>query len=115
MSRRHPGSRFYRAMDSRRWAAARRFVLRRDGFRCRDCRLAGVLEVHHVRPLAKGGDPYDVENLRALCRGCHIVTHRTRTPTPAVLAWRALVAEWRGSVTIGNKPPRRMELGTRSG
>ena len=74
-------------MDWRRWQAARRFVLKRDGFRCRDCGLAGVLEVHHVRPLAKGGDPYDADGLRTLCRGCHIVTHRPRSQTPAVIGW----------------------------
>jgi len=30
------------------------------------------LDVDHVVLLSRGGDPYDLENLQALCRGCHI-------------------------------------------
>jgi 5-methylcytosine-specific restriction endonuclease McrA len=56
------------------WDAARRSVLRRDGYRCRACgrRLrARELEVDHVRELVRGGKPLDPENLQSLCRPCH--------------------------------------------
>ena len=57
------------------------------------------MAVDRIRPLQAGGDPYDLENLQALCRSCHIEkTHReNRRPlTPAELAWRELVAEMVG-------------------
>ena len=35
-------------------------------------------------PLHKGGDPWDMENLRTLCRACHIkVSASERNPPPA--------------------------------
>ena len=52
------------------------------------------MEVDHVRPLDKGGDPWDPANLQALCRGCHIqktAAENRREPTPAEAAWRVLV------------------------
>lgn len=81
---------------TRRWAAARRAVLDRDGWRCTRCGRAGRLEVDHIQPLASGGAPFALSNLRTLCRGCHIVTTAAgnrRRRTPAELAWDALVAE----------------------
>ncbi len=56
------------------WDAARRAVLRRDGYRCRACgrRLrARELDVDHVRELVRGGSPLDPGNLQSLCRPCH--------------------------------------------
>ena len=61
--------------NSARWQAARREVLRRDGYTCRVCG-ARAEEVHHVTELTPGnvGDDriaYDPANLVALCRDCH--------------------------------------------
>ena len=40
-------------------------------WRCAGCgRYAN--EVDHIVPLHKGGDPFDMDNLQALCRSCHI-------------------------------------------
>ena len=55
----------------RRWRRVRRAVLDRDGWRCRKCGRAGRLEVDHIDP-DSGRDPFDMANLQALCRGCHI-------------------------------------------
>ena len=66
----------------------RRQCLERDGWRCRDCGKAGKLEAHHVKPLEAGGAD-ELDNLRALCRDCHIETHRRPEP-PEVRAWRLL-------------------------
>ena len=97
MSRRH------RALDLRRWAATRRAVFDRDGWRCRRCRKAGRLECDHVVPFERDPDqdPYDPAGCQTLCRGCHIAKtraeraerERRRPPAPGVAAWGRLVAE----------------------
>ena len=69
-----------------------RAVLDRDGWRCRKCGRPGRLEVDHVVPLHKGGDPFDMDNLQALCGvPCHRDKTRSenrRPETPAEIAWR---------------------------
>ena len=83
-------------MPSRRWARVRREVLERDGYRCQGCGKAGVLEVDHVVPVSAGGDRWDLANLQALCRGCHIAKTRNETgprPSPARERWDRLIEE----------------------
>ena len=84
-------SRHHKAFPTGRWAAIRREVLERDGWRCRECGKPGRLEVHHLEPLHKGGSN-DVGNLVALCRGCHIAAHR-RPETAEQAAWREFAGE----------------------
>lgn len=89
MSRNHFG------LHAARWSRVRRFVFKRDCYRCTRCGKAGRLECDHIKPLADGGEPYEPANLRTLCRGCHILVTRQqnrRPPTPNQAAWRALVA-----------------------
>ena len=62
-------------MSRRAWARARRAALDRDGRRCTACGRAGRLEVHHLRSLDHGGKPFDLDNLRTLCREHHIRIH----------------------------------------
>ena len=82
------------ALNSARWAHVRGAVLQRAGRRCEQCGRAGRLEAHHVEQLQHGGAPYELKNLRVLCRLCHIAEHRTRRHfTPSALAWQALVKE----------------------
>ena len=50
----------------------RRAALERDNFRCTECAKAGRLEVHHITPLHKGGLPFALDNLKTLCRECHL-------------------------------------------
>ncbi|MDE0378657.1 MAG: hypothetical protein OXI20_05400 [Rhodospirillales bacterium] len=79
-----------------RWAAVRRAVFRRDGWRCTACGKAGRLEAHHEPPLRAGANPYDVAGIVTLCRACHIERHRhdkRREPTPDELAWQRMVGE----------------------
>ena len=93
MARRHT------KIDRRRWNLLRRQVFNRDGYRCRKCGSAGRLECDHVISLDRGGDPYDPDNLQALCRGCHIEKTRrenaekfdARSPQAAI--WRRGVEE----------------------
>ena len=90
-------SRYHTHLNARRWAAVRRAVLARDGWRCVACGRAGRLECDHVVPLWKDPrqDPYDPNGLQSLCRSCHIAktaAENRREPTPAERAWRELVA-----------------------
>ena len=74
---------------NREWARIRQAKpLTRDGYRCQACGMAGRLEAHHVVELAKGGTN-DLANLRTLCRGCHIDSHRHVEDG----AWMAMVKE----------------------
>lgn len=75
--------------DLRRWAAVRAEALRRDGWRCTRCGKAGRLEVHHIRPVVRGGAHYDLENLASVCRDCHRFLHRRVRDDE----WAALIAE----------------------
>ena len=62
-------------LSSAKWARVRRRILDRDGWRCRGCDRPGKLQVHHITPLYKGGEPYAPENLVALCPTCHRIEH----------------------------------------
>ena len=92
MSRRHPGSRHYAALNAKRWAAARRAALARAGYRSELSGKASALEAHHKVPLERGGDPYSLDNLQVLTREEHIELHRAERSDPAREAWRELVA-----------------------
>ena len=88
-------SKHHTHLHAKRWAAVRRFVFERDGWRCVECGRAGRLECDHVTPLQRepGQDPYDVNGLQTLCRGCHVEKTRRenrRERTAGELAWRAL-------------------------
>lgn len=66
-----------------RWKRVRLAVIDRDGRRCTECGGAGRLEVHHVRPIQAGGAPFDLDNLRTVCRRCHFGAEPARTPRVA--------------------------------
>ena len=92
MSRRHLH------LNTRRWAAVRRAVFERDGWRCVECGKAGRPECDHISPMQRepGQDPFDPNGLQTLCRKCHVEKTRreNRRPlTPDELAWRELVAK----------------------
>ena len=71
-----------RGRRTRQWVRIRRRVLVRDGMQCQRCGVdlhdgapsTDPLQatVGHVRPLALGGDPLDIDNLRAECRRCNV-------------------------------------------
>lgn len=88
------GSRYFAALcrPYSRWRRVRRIVLDRDGWRCRKCGKAGRLEVDHIVPLEAGGEPFELDNLRALCRDCHIRRHRRAPRDPERAKWRNMVA-----------------------
>ena len=75
-----------------RWAATRRRLFDRDGWRCQKCGRPGRLEAHHLQPLEDGGAVFALQNLLTLCRGCHIALHRP-PEIPGQAEWRTMVRE----------------------
>ncbi len=66
-----------RVYNSARWRKLRLAIFARDGWRCTVnvpgvCTGRGRLECDHIEPIAKGGDWFDADNLRTVCRSCHI-------------------------------------------
>ena len=63
---------------SRTWRIVRRQYFESHPL-CEDCLLEGKIipaeEVHHIKPLSAGGKPYSFDNLRSLCRSCHLKEH----------------------------------------
>lgn len=85
------GKRIY---ASRAWTIIRSEVFARDEYRCVRCGKGGRLECDHIVPVSKGGSQFDKENLRTLCRGCHVeITARQnrKPPSPDRAAWDVLV------------------------
>ena len=93
MSRRH------RVLDGRRWARVRKLALHRAGYRSELSGRAGRLEVDHIVPLHRGGDPYALDNVQVLTRDEHIAKTRAENTRPDAErdAWRRLVAELTGT------------------
>ena len=81
-------SRHHRA-HQRGWARIRARAIRAAGRRCSRCGRAGRLEVHHPRPLSRGGT-HD-QALEVVCRVCHFVEHHK--PDPARAAWVRFLQE----------------------
>ena len=70
-------------------------VLGGANWRCAQCGLYAN-QVDHVTPLEAGGDPWDRDNLQALCGSCHRAktAGENRLPAPEGAAeWAAAVAE----------------------
>ena len=64
--------------QSLEWMVVRKHAIERDGHACVNCggtSASRTLEVDHVVPLSAGGAPFDLSNLRTLCRHCHTRRH----------------------------------------
>ena len=89
------GRRDPRVYKTVRWKRLRRAILDRDNWRCTACgRVAGRLEVHHIRPVAENGDPYDPSNLKTFCRDCHFDAHRSANRARGREAMRPDKRDW---------------------
>ena len=88
----------------RRWRKLRHEILERDGYRCYVCgRILGAwsFEIDHKIPLHKlppDADPFDPDNLRAICSLDHSIKtareNRTRRPRSRdERVWDAMVDE----------------------
>ena len=82
-------SRYHRQTPTREWERLRQAAFAQHGRRCARCFGAGRLEVHHRKPLERGGTN-DVGNLEVVCRSCHIHHHKP-VLSPMKAAWRTLL------------------------
>jgi 5-methylcytosine-specific restriction endonuclease McrA len=67
-----------RTRNSAKWQQARAAARRRDGERCTNCGSSERLQVHHIVPLAEGGEKFALSNLTTLCSDCHAQVGRGR-------------------------------------
>lgn len=84
-------------LSTARWARLRRRAFNRAGWRCQICGRHGRLEADHIRPIRQGGAMWDLGNLQAVCRGCHIrkTARENRREGASQQRWRGLVRELR--------------------
>jgi|SRR5690625_1940848 len=80
---------------TKRWRKKREVILRRDEYRCRECRRYGktteATTVHHIYPL-EDYPQYKLtdDNLISLCNKCHEAMHDRYTGklTSLGMAWK---------------------------
>ena len=75
------------------WRYLRQRVFHRDGFACVKCGSRRRLECDHIVPVSDGGT-HEPENLRTLCRDCHIAVTREAfqdDPVSGQTDWNAYV------------------------
>ena len=84
---------------SKRWRRKRMRILRRDGFRCRECGRYGLAvdatTVHHAWPAEDFPElEWEDWNLISLCSGCHGAMHDrvSGALTDLGLSWRRRVS-----------------------
>lgn len=70
----------YEFYHSSKWLHKRDMILRRDGYRCQECkrygRITQAVTVHHIQHLEDRPDLALVSgNLISLCRACHAKAH----------------------------------------
>lgn len=88
------------------WAAVRKIVHTRDGYRCVGCgaRVGADADVHHLLPRASGGLDLPM-NLITLCDGCHAAFH------PGLSGGLARQALERWALRLARLLDRRGEIG----
>ncbi len=59
------------------WNILRERMLKLANHKCQSgsCKKEMLLEVHHIHPIALGGNPFDEENLTVVCPDCHLDAH----------------------------------------
>ena len=57
------------------WGGIKSLALKRDENKCRKCGTEHQLEVHHKKPIYKGGPEFDIDNCITLCHTCHVREH----------------------------------------
>jgi ATP-dependent DNA helicase RecQ len=81
------------------WANIREAVLRRDGYKCRECGKpcrSAEADVHHLLSRSAGG-PDEPSNLVTLCDGCHAAHHPKlagRLARRVMEKWAVRLAQW---------------------
>lgn len=63
--------------EEKAWQDVRLKVLQRDRWKCRHCKSAERIEVHHLRPRSLGRED-STKNCLSLCGVCHAERHAYR-------------------------------------
>ena len=63
------------------WKDVAGVALRRDNHKCTECG-ASAEDVHHIIPIYKGGDEFDIDNITSLCKSCHKRRHSVKSAEP---------------------------------
>lgn len=53
------------------WNLLRKTAKRRDKHKCVKCGARRKLQVDHIKPIHRGGEEFNLENLQTLCIVCH--------------------------------------------
>lgn len=79
----------------KRWQWVKIFAHARAKHRCQDCGVTHrKLQCHHIKPLLKGGEPFNLDNIVVLCFECHMLRHgRGKQHRPDDGAWREFEEE----------------------
>ena len=83
-------------LHTRRWGRLRRHILARDSWTCQACgKLLGMAQIDHIKPVFKGGKPFEPANCQVLCVSCHVAKTRIdvgQLPDPEREAWARHIA-----------------------
>lgn len=71
---------------SKAWRILRLQRIQAANWKCERCGRAGRLEVHHIKPVHRGGDNHP-DNLEVLCRRCHLSEHDVNGLTAQRREW----------------------------
>lgn len=69
--------------STERWKQKRKRILRRDGYRCQECRKYGKITeatiVHHIKEVEDYPElAWENDNLESVCMACHNRIHRDK-------------------------------------
>lgn len=56
--------------QTKQWRILSKYIIARDPI-CKICNRAASREADHKTPMARGGDPWDENNLQGVCKPCH--------------------------------------------
>jgi len=70
--RRMPYTQF---LETRYWSLVKALLLRARRDRCEDCGSRGPLDVHHVTYAHQGSEVWHMDDLKLVCRRCHLWWH----------------------------------------
>ena len=67
---------YQRYLKSHFWREVRKLALERSGHACQLCNTKGRLQVHHRTYQNRGYEDQNLQDLVALCSGCHKKFHK---------------------------------------
>ena len=62
-------------LKSEYWQKIRKVVLKRDNYKCINCKQGGELHIHHSTYSIRGKEHLNLDKLHTLCKSCHHELH----------------------------------------